>query len=365
MASNPAVESGEEGAGGSSSSDYEEDCYFAFVEKSETPSFDIDDPEWVDDDDGDAFEIVDGDVTCVGDVIDPQLGETCLVEAEFYNQKPGRGKRKPVKGVRVKFQDLSKPYVARVTNQTNYHRFLQLVKGEEPPTDMPNNTEQIPEELKGLNPEEQEKQKEIWAKELATVSVLYYLIPSVVAKLKALGGYGPPPEFEGLSKEEQEALQEEWSKELMTLEEEVQTLQDVWASKTERIRELKAKLGYSVWSDLTSQMNKGISNVKESHVYQKTESVIKSTAEKTTSLLGGFGSGFTSGISSKLGAIKNSESFRSFEEKVGGVYENVKTKVSTSRSSSMQSFDDALREAEAAIKKGGSGATTPIPEERP
>ncbi|XP_018912876.1 uncharacterized protein [Bemisia tabaci] len=317
MASNPAVESGEEGAGGSSSSDYEEDCYFAFVEKSETPSFDIDDPEWVDDDDGDAFEIVDGDVTCVGDVIDPQLGETCLVEAEFYNQKPGRGKRKPVKGVRVKFQDLSKPYVARVTNQTNYHRFLQLVKGEEPPTDMPNNTEQIPEELKGLNPEEQEKQKEIWAKELAT------------------------------------------------LEEEVQTLQDVWASKTERIRELKAKLGYSVWSDLTSQMNKGISNVKESHVYQKTESVIKSTAEKTTSLLGGFGSGFTSGISSKLGAIKNSESFRSFEEKVGGVYENVKTKVSTSRSSSMQSFDDALREAEAAIKKGGSGATTPIPEERP
>lgn len=92
-----------------------------------------------------------------------------------------------------------------------------LLSGEEPPTDMPNNTEQIPEELKGLNPEEQEKQKEIWAKELATVSVLYYLIPSVVAKLKALGGYGPPPEFEGLSKEEQEALQEEWSKELMTV----------------------------------------------------------------------------------------------------------------------------------------------------
>jgi hypothetical protein len=54
--------------------------------------------------------------------------------------------------------------------------------------------------------------------------------------------------------------------------------------------------------------------------YQKTESVIKTTAEKTTSLLGGFGSTVTS----KLGQLKNSESFRSFEEKVGSAYENVK-----------------------------------------
>lgn len=54
--------------------------------------------------------------------------------------------------------------------------------------------------------------------------------------------------------------------------------------------------------------------------YQKTESVIKTTAEKTTSLLGGFGST----VSSKLGQLKNSESFRSFEERVGSAYENVK-----------------------------------------
>lgn len=56
--------------------------------------------------------------------------------------------------------------------------------------------------------------------------------------------------------------------------------------------------------------------------YQKTESVIKNTAEKTTSLLGGLGSGLTT----KIGALKNSESFRSFEEKVGSAYENVKVK---------------------------------------
>lgn len=57
--------------------------------------------------------------------------------------------------------------------------------------------------------------------------------------------------------------------------------------------------------------------------YQKTESVIKPFAERTTSLIGGFGSGLTS----KLGALKNSESFKSLEEKVGSAYENVKVSV--------------------------------------
>lgn len=56
--------------------------------------------------------------------------------------------------------------------------------------------------------------------------------------------------------------------------------------------------------------------------YQKTESVVKGAAEKTTSILGGLGSGITM----KLGQLKNSESFRSLEEKVGSAYENVKVR---------------------------------------
>jgi len=48
--------------------------------------------------------------------------------------------------------------------------------------------------------------------------------------------------------------------------------------------------------------------------------VVKTTAEKATTIFGGFGSGLTT----KLGQIKNSESFRSFEEKVGSALENVK-----------------------------------------
>lgn len=42
--------------------------------------------------------------------------------------------------------------------------------------------------------------------------------------------------------------------------------------------------------------------------------------QKTTSLIGGF----TGNITNKIGQMRHSESFRSFEEKVGSAYENVK-----------------------------------------
>jgi len=105
-------------------------------------------------------------------------------------------------------------------------------------------------------------------------------------------------------------------------------------------------------------------------VYQKTESAIKATAEKTTSLFGGIGSA----VSQKIGALKNTDSFRSMEERVSSAVTTVKgelqTKMGGSRSGSVQSFDDALREAtnqEAggdASKPNGTSAT-PNTEEKP
>lgn len=50
--------------------------------------------------------------------------------------------------------------------------------------------------------------------------------------------------------------------------------------------------------------------------YHKTNEVIKTTAEKTSSLFSGF--------TTKLSQMKNSDSFKSFEGKVGGAYESVK-----------------------------------------
>jgi len=167
-------------------------------------------------------------------------------------------------------------------------------------------------------------------------------------------------EFAALTVEEQEKQRAEWSQELARVEEEINTLRTVLASKTRHASDLKRKLGITVWKEITDDMNQGLKNVKESSVYQsveqsvgniskavhdapifqRTESVLKTTTEKTASVFGTI----TSGISSKFSQMKNSESMRSIEEKVGSAYENVKTKVSNSRSGSISSFPDALNE---------------------
>lgn len=192
-------------------------------------------------------------------------------------------------------------------------------------------------------------------------------VPGEDASLHSTGSLSPTSdnvanELQGLSLEEQEHQKAEWSAELAKVEEEIQTLRHVLASKVRVAQELKRKLGISVWKELTDDVNQGLKNVKESHVFQKTESVFKSTAEKTSSILGGFGSG----ISMKLGQMRNSDSFRSLEERVGSAYENVKTKVVPSRSNSTQSFDEALRESEAMRRaSAGPTATSPtIPEDK-
>lgn len=138
-------------------------------------------------------------------------------------------------------------------------------------------------------------------------------------------------EFAGLSVEEQDRLRAEWSQELARVEEEITTLRTVLTSKMRLASELKRKLGITVWKEISDDMNQGIKNVKESTVYQKTASALSTTAEKTSSILGGL----TSGLSSKFTQMKKSDSYRSLEEKVDSAYKNVKTKVVTSRSGSV------------------------------
>lgn len=110
------------------------------------------------------------------------------------------------------------------------------------------------------------------------------------------------------------------SQELARVEEEIATLRTVLTSKVRHASELKRKLGITVWREITDDVNYSLKTVKESQVYQATESAIKTTAEKTSSILGGLTSGFTS----KLSQMKKSDSYRSIEERVGSAYENVK-----------------------------------------
>lgn len=107
--------------------EYEEDAYYSYL--AATPSFDDID------ENSDGEEIV---VHCwrgsSGDMEDVAVDDANLVvESEFlpaeYTGRGATGKKKR-RSVRVVFQDLSKPYLARISNSHNYKKFLQLVKGE-------------------------------------------------------------------------------------------------------------------------------------------------------------------------------------------------------------------------------------------
>ncbi|KAL7737308.1 hypothetical protein ACLKA6_012926 [Drosophila palustris] len=259
-----------------------------------------------------------------------QAVETEFIATKLSNQTPSMSiakrfrlkffTKRTMRDVKVTFIDFSKPYLAKISNSDNYKRFLTIGQTAK------DNTAHLSEP----------------ASPAASVAS---------AEIAA--------EFAVLTQEEKEQRRAEWSQELARVDEEINTLRTVLASKTRHASDLRRKLGITVWKELTDDVNQGVKNIKESHVYQsmeqsvgniskavheaplfqRTESVLKSTGEKTASLFGGL----TSGITSKLSQMKNSDSMRSIEASVGSAYENVKTKV-TSRSGSVSSFPDALDE---------------------
>jgi len=131
--------------------------------------------------------------------------------------------------------------------------------------------------------------------------------------------------FNALSPEEQEKQREEWKSELVKTEEEIQTLRQVLNSKVKHAQDLKRRLGITVWREFTDDFNASMKSVRESQtlqtvqsssVYQKTAGAMGAVGEKTAGLFGG--------ISAKFGAIKENPTFKSFEERVGGVVASAK-----------------------------------------
>ncbi|EDW91630.2 uncharacterized protein Dyak_GE11969, isoform H [Drosophila yakuba] len=280
------------------------------------------------------FYDVDSDYT---NSLELQAVEADFIGAKLANQAPSSSMAKrfrlkffakrTMRDVKVTFIDFSKPYLAKISNSDNYKRFLNIAhRSRGTKFGGLDNTANLSEPASPAN--------SVASAEIAA-------------------------EFAALSVEEKEQRRAEWSQELARVEEEINTLRTVLASKTRHASDLKRKLGITVWKEVTDDMNQGLKNLKESTVYQsveqsvgtftktvyeaplyqRTESVLKSTGEKTASVFGSI----TSGISSKLSQMKNSESMRSIEASVGSAYENVKTKV-TSRSGSVSSFPDALDE---------------------
>uniref|UniRef100_A0AAQ6A4E6 Tpd52 like 1 n=1 Tax=Amphiprion ocellaris TaxID=80972 RepID=A0AAQ6A4E6_AMPOC len=138
-----------------------------------------------------------------------------------------------------------------------------------------------------------------------------------------------------MTDEEREEIQQELTK----LEEEINTLKQVLSSKEKQHAELKQKLGIGPLSELRNNFSRGWHDMQSSTAYKKTSETLSTAGQRTSAAFSNFGST----ISRKFGDMRNSPSFRSFEEKVETTVSTIKTKVGGTGSGG--SFEDVLSSA--------------------
>ncbi|CAB1340247.1 unnamed protein product [Coregonus sp. 'balchen'] len=133
---------------------------------------------------------------------------------------------------------------------------------------------------------------------------------------------------------------EEILSELTKLEEEISTLRQVLASKENLHSELKAKLGITPLSELKQNFNRSWYDMQTSTAYKKTSETLSTAGQKTSAAFTTLGTA----ISRKFGDMRNSPSFKSFEEKVESTVSNIKqTKVGSQGGGG--SFEEVLSSA--------------------
>ncbi|KAM8966279.1 tumor protein D52-like isoform 2-T2 [Pelodytes ibericus] len=137
---------------------------------------------------------------------------------------------------------------------------------------------------------------------------------------------------EALSEEEEQHLR----KELEKVEDEIQTLSQVLAAKERHLADIKRKLGVTPLAELKQNISKGFQDVASTTVYRKTSETLSHAGQKASAAFSSVGSVITR----KLEDVKNSPTFKSFEEKV----ETLKSKVGGNRQSAGD-FGEVLNSA--------------------
>nr|XP_046147444.1 tumor protein D53 homolog isoform X4 [Oncorhynchus gorbuscha] len=132
---------------------------------------------------------------------------------------------------------------------------------------------------------------------------------------------------------------EEILSELTKLEEDISTLRQVLASKEKHHSELKAKLGITPLIEFKQNFNRSWYDMQTSTVYKKTSETLSTAGQKTSAAFTTLGTA----ISRKFGDMRNSPSFKSFEEKVECTVSNIKTKVGSQGRGG--SFEEVLSSA--------------------
>ncbi|KAK7906939.1 hypothetical protein WMY93_015551 [Mugilogobius chulae] len=167
-----------------------------------------------------------------------------------------------------------------------------------------------------------------------------------------------------MTEEEREEIQRELAK----LEEEISTLKQVLASKEKQHAELKEKLGLTPLSELRNNFSRGWQDMTNSTAYKKTSETLSTAGQKTTAAFSNLGTAITRKLgdmslvgfellfprrsasigysirqSMSMPTMRNSPSFKSFEEKVETTVSSIKTKVGGPGPGG--SFEDVLSSA--------------------
>ncbi|XP_063152971.1 tumor protein D54 isoform X8 [Candoia aspera] len=130
-----------------------------------------------------------------------------------------------------------------------------------------------------------------------------------------------------------EAEEEELRSELAKVEEEIGTLRQVLAAKERHCGELKRKLGLTPLDGLKQNLSKSWHDVQVSNAYKRTQETLSQAGQRTSAALSNVGSA----ISRKFGdmssysirhsismpAMRNSATFKSFEDRVGTIKSKV------------------------------------------
>ncbi|XP_075882986.1 tpd52 like 2b isoform X8 [Nelusetta ayraudi] len=170
----------------------------------------------------------------------------------------------------------------------------------------------------------------------------------------AMGNPANPAPLPGLTEEEAEELRGELAK----VEEEINTLRQVLSAKERHAGELKRKLGLSPLTELRQNFSKSwqdvqtsnaylsasatLDDIAQSEVYKKTQETLSQAGQKTSAVISNMSTAFSKRLvdmralpfsnsfsnysirhSISMPAMRNSPTFKSFEDRVG----TLKTKV--------------------------------------
>ncbi|XP_040295049.1 tumor protein D54 isoform X7 [Bufo bufo] len=149
----------------------------------------------------------------------------------------------------------------------------------------------------------------------------------------AAGGVAP----EGLTEAEAEELRNE----LVKVEEEIHTLRQVLAAKEQHAGDLKRKLGQDTLSQLKLNLSKSLHDVQMSNAYKKTQETLSTAGQKTSAALSTMGTA----ISRKLGDMRNSATFKSFEDRVANLKPRVSTNGEENESQNLHSPDNKSQDS--------------------